>query len=148
MHAQERRQKWDPTTLRKIIALTGLQRKDIAALAGRSTPQISRWLSGEHRPEHGALRDLIVALRTRHPEVADLAQKLMTDAGYATVPEMPPLEEEVPDDITDPAEIDIWRNPHLSDGERRFLVDALRALRNVSVSRLPDAEVRSFRRRE
>lgn len=78
-------QNWDPerfaAALREVQALTGLRQQDIARMAGRSRPQVSRWLTGAHRPDYDSLRQLAESLHGR-PGLNDLPAQLMQAAGY------------------------------------------------------------------
>lgn len=82
MHTTE----WDrhllAETLRQIMQATDLTQADVGAMAGRARTMVSRWLSGEHRPEFGAARTFVTALTQQHPEMAQLATQFMAAAGY------------------------------------------------------------------
>lgn len=95
--------------LQQVMADVGLtQQQDIADLASVSRPQVSRWLSGAHRPGFDALQRLAVALRERRPDLGPAVSEMIQAAGYdgtvqdASPPVGPgdtPPEAEAPDPV-------------------------------------------------
>src|SRR6185437_3820034 len=67
--------------LKRIMDETGLSQRDVADLAGISRPQVSRWLSGAHRPNFDALQKFATAAR-RYPGQEDAVAGLLAAAGY------------------------------------------------------------------
>jgi len=72
--------------LSKIMKDADLGQQDVATLAGISRPQVSRWLSGDHRPGFDALQRFTGALQVSYPQVAGNAAELMQAAGYVSAP--------------------------------------------------------------
>lgn len=123
-------QNWDPerfgAALRKVQEITGLRQQDIGRLAGRSRPQVSRWLTGAHRPDYDSLRQLAESLRG-YPELDDLPARLMQAAGYegsAVVSADLPRP-----GYDDPALRAIWDIDGLSYEEKRGMVALAQGMR-------------------
>lgn len=78
MHGQ-----WDKPRFRKLLAgameAYGLSQREVADLAGVSHSQVSRWMSGAHRPDYENTRQLGAALAERG---RDLTIPLLFAAGY------------------------------------------------------------------
>jgi transcriptional regulator with XRE-family HTH domain len=82
VHATE----WDrdllAETLRTIMDAAELNQADVGVMAGRARTMVSRWLSGEHRPEFNAASNFTTALARQHPDMTGLARQFMAAAGY------------------------------------------------------------------
>ena len=97
-------------TIAAIQKETGLSQADLGMLAGRARTQINRWTRAENQPAYDAVSRLAAAITARFPDLRDIAEQLMSAAGYGgevpapeptTVPE--PVVVEIPEDAS-PAE--------------------------------------------
>lgn len=78
---------WDAPALAEALKRLrdrGYSASDLAALAGISRSQMSRWTSGGHRPGYDALRSLTTSLLEAHPsdEYRSIIADLCAAAGY------------------------------------------------------------------
>jgi transcriptional regulator with XRE-family HTH domain len=96
----------DPARFRELLSqiMTGakLSQQDIASLAGVSRPQVSRWLSGDHRPGFDAVQQLASALQASYPQLAGDTVALVRAAGYSAAapePSRPPGRLETAGDV-------------------------------------------------
>ena len=81
---------WDPETFTRAldhIKHHGYTNTDLANMARVSLPQVSRWSSGKHRPNHQAIQNLSQAIREDAPAPSCLSAlaTLCTAAGYPGV---------------------------------------------------------------
>jgi transcriptional regulator with XRE-family HTH domain len=146
---------WDPdlfrTVLQEVMKRADLTQAEIGALAGRDRTQVNRWTRATNKPAYEAMRRLTGNIAGRSPELAELAQQLMSAAGYGdrvNVPDEPM--KPAPEPATpydDPDEAAIWRITTLSPVERRTLIGVLQALRTEAEGDAPSAKIEEFRRR-
>lgn len=68
--------------LQRLMQEAGLERQDIAQLAGINRSQVSRWISGANRPRFDALQSLATAVRLQHPDLDALVAEMIQAAGY------------------------------------------------------------------
>jgi transcriptional regulator with XRE-family HTH domain len=68
--------------LKRIMDEASLSQQDVAAMAGISRPQVSRWTTGAHRPNFDALQRFAAAARARHLALAETVDELVLAAGY------------------------------------------------------------------
>lgn len=73
---------------------TGLNKAQLAGMAGINPSQLSRWTSGATRPQHKSMVDLGEALKARFPGLGVDGRALAAAAGYdfespAAPPDMP-----------------------------------------------------------
>lgn len=77
---------WDSGSFRELLQRLmdagSLSQRDVARYAGITQSQVSRWLTGNHRPQFDALQALAAAVRDRHPGLAPLMAALLQAAGY------------------------------------------------------------------
>jgi transcriptional regulator with XRE-family HTH domain len=125
-------QNWDPerfgAALRKVQEITGLRQQDIARMAGRSRPQVSRWLTGAHRPDYDSLRQLADSLRG-YPGLDDLPARLMEAAGYDG-PAVPPAA--ASPRYSDPDLQSIWELTRLPENVRLGMIALARGMREAA----------------
>jgi transcriptional regulator with XRE-family HTH domain len=104
---------WDKEQFRdlldKILDRTGLTHQAIAALGGFSPSRISRWRSGENRPDYDTIRALVAGLLADYPEAASIAPALFEAAGYAAPVIRDPRPEVVRDNWEDENVRSLWR---------------------------------------
>jgi transcriptional regulator with XRE-family HTH domain len=83
---------WDASAfaslLDEIRERTGLSQAAMARLAGFDQSRITRWKSGQNRPDYDSIVSLVTGVTGTHPGVMDMAPRLFTAAGYG--PELPP----------------------------------------------------------
>lgn len=79
-------QPWDPARFRdlldQVIERTGLTQRAIGERGGFDASRISRWRSGQNRPDYDSIVQLVTGLIRDYPEVADSASGLFEAAGY------------------------------------------------------------------
>ncbi|MFI7628457.1 helix-turn-helix domain-containing protein [Microbispora rosea] len=66
----------------RILDVTGLNKAQLASLAGMNPSQLSRWMSGASRPRFESVAALGEALQSRHPEAGVGPRELIEAAGY------------------------------------------------------------------
>lgn len=123
---------WDgarfQAALQRLMQDAGLERQDIAELAGIDRSQVSRWISGANRPRFDALQQLARAVRSGYPGSAGMVSEMLLAAGYpdgaaAAVPVTPASE-----DGDNP-----W--PSFTPEERRLALAFIETLRHAAAER-------------
>ncbi len=66
----------------RILGATGLNKAQLASIAGMNPSQLSRWIGGSTRPRFESLVTLGEALKARHPQAGVGPQDLVRAAGY------------------------------------------------------------------
>lgn len=93
---------WDSVRFREVLEQiknrTDLSQEQLARLAGRHRTQFNRWTRAENQPRYDAVSRLASAIIADHPEAADLAEQLLTAAGYggSSPPTAPASEAKAP----------------------------------------------------
>lgn len=146
---------WDSARFREVLRLikdrTGLSQEQLAHLAGRHRTQFNRWTRAENQPRYDAVSRLASEISANHPEAGDLAEQLLSAAGYggssptatqaseAKTADLPPPSAHSP---PTPAEASTQAEQNVSRAQAEQIADALERLLATVMSRVGALETR------